>query len=48
MITGKTQLLGVVGHPVEYSLYPDVHHTAIAIGDNELMIRVRITRNFQL
>ncbi|MUL38177.1 shikimate dehydrogenase [Gloeocapsopsis sp. AAB1 = 1H9] len=30
MITGKTQLLGVVGHPVEHSLSPVMHNAAIA------------------
>ncbi|WP_088240584.1 shikimate dehydrogenase [Calothrix rhizosoleniae] len=30
MITGKTQLLGVIGHPVEHSLSPTMHNAAIA------------------
>ncbi|MBE9191270.1 shikimate dehydrogenase [Gloeocapsopsis crepidinum LEGE 06123] len=30
MITGKTQLLGVMGHPVEHSLSPIMHNAAIA------------------
>ncbi|MDJ0616446.1 MAG: shikimate dehydrogenase [Calothrix sp. MO_192.B10] len=30
MITGKTQLLGVIGHPVEHSLSPAMHNAAIA------------------
>lgn len=30
MITGKTQLLGVIGHPVEHSLSPVMHNAAIA------------------
>jgi len=30
VITGKTQLLGVVGHPVEHSLSPVMHNAAIA------------------
>ncbi|MDZ7963324.1 MAG: shikimate dehydrogenase [Aulosira sp. DedQUE10] len=29
-ITGKTQLLGVIGHPVEHSLSPVMHNAAIA------------------
>lgn len=29
-ITGKTQLLGVIGHPVEHSLSPVMHNGAIA------------------
>ncbi|MDJ0706762.1 MAG: shikimate dehydrogenase [Leptolyngbyaceae cyanobacterium MO_188.B28] len=30
MITGATQLLGVIGHPVEHSLSPIMHNAAIA------------------
>ncbi|MBO1057452.1 MAG: shikimate dehydrogenase [Dolichospermum sp. JUN01] len=30
MITGKTQLLGVIGHPVEHSLSPLMHNAALA------------------
>ena len=30
MITGKTQLLGVIGYPVEHSLSPVMHNAAIA------------------
>ncbi len=30
MITGKTKLLGVIGHPVEHSLSPIMHNAAIA------------------
>ena len=30
MITGTTQLLGVIGHPVEHSLSPIMHNAAIA------------------
>ncbi|UBF29389.1 shikimate dehydrogenase [Kovacikia minuta CCNUW1] len=30
MITGKTKLLGVIGHPVEHSLSPIMHGAAIA------------------
>ncbi len=30
MITGKTKLLGVIGHPVEHSLSPKMHNAAIA------------------
>ncbi|OWY68767.1 shikimate dehydrogenase [cyanobacterium TDX16] len=30
MITGKTKLLGVIGHPVEHSLSPAMHNAAIA------------------
>ncbi|QFZ12763.1 shikimate dehydrogenase [Anabaena sp. YBS01] len=30
MITGKTKLLGVIGHPVEHSLSPVMHNAAIA------------------
>ncbi len=30
LITGKTKLLGVIGHPVEHSLSPVMHNTAIA------------------
>ncbi|MEH2174469.1 shikimate dehydrogenase [Nostoc sp.] len=29
-ITGKTKLLGVIGHPVEHSLSPVIHNAAIA------------------
>jgi shikimate dehydrogenase len=29
MITGKTKLLGVIGHPVEHSLSPVMHNAAI-------------------
>lgn len=29
-ITGKTQLLGVIGHPVEHSLSPVMHNVALA------------------
>ena len=29
-ITGKTQLLGVIGHPVEHSLSPVMHNAALA------------------
>ncbi len=32
-ITGKTQVLGIIGHPVEHSLSPAMHNTAIeALG----------------
>ncbi|MEH2396833.1 shikimate dehydrogenase [Nostoc sp.] len=30
LITGKTQLLGVIGHPVEHSLSPIMHNAGIA------------------
>lgn len=30
MITGTTQLLGVIGHPIEHSLSPIMHNAAIA------------------
>lgn len=30
MITGTTQLLGVIGHPIEHSLSPIMHNVAIA------------------
>ena len=30
VITGKTKLLGVIGHPVEHSLSPIMHNAAIA------------------
>jgi shikimate dehydrogenase len=30
VITGKTKLLGVIGHPVEHSLSPVMHNSAIA------------------
>lgn len=30
MITGKTKLLGVIGHPIEHSLSPVMHNAAIA------------------
>lgn len=30
MLTGKTKLLGVIGHPVEHSLSPVMHNAAIA------------------
>jgi shikimate dehydrogenase len=30
MITGTTQLLGVIGHPIEHSLSPVMHNAAIA------------------
>ncbi|MEO1561520.1 MAG: shikimate dehydrogenase, partial [Cyanobacteria bacterium J06632_19] len=30
MITGTTQLLGVIGHPVEHSLSPLMHNAALA------------------
>ncbi|MFB2923485.1 MULTISPECIES: shikimate dehydrogenase [Aerosakkonema] len=30
LITGKTKLLGVVGHPIEHSLSPVMHNAAIA------------------
>ncbi len=30
MITGKTKILGVIGHPVEHSLSPKMHNAAIA------------------
>lgn len=30
MITGKTKLLGVIGHPVDHSLSPVMHNAAIA------------------
>ncbi|MEI6443158.1 MAG: shikimate dehydrogenase [Nostocales cyanobacterium ELA583] len=30
MITGKTKLLGVIGHPVEHSLSPLMHNAALA------------------
>ncbi len=29
-ITGKTKLLGVIGHPVEHSLSPVMHNAALA------------------
>ncbi|MEH2007871.1 MAG: shikimate dehydrogenase, partial [Nostoc sp.] len=30
LITGKTKLLGVIGHPVEHSRSPVMHNAAIA------------------
>ena len=35
LITGKTKLLGVIGHPVEHSLSPAMHNAALAqlVGD---------------
>lgn len=39
MITGKTQLLGVVGHPIEHSLSPVMHNAAIAhLGVNYVYV----------
>lgn len=39
MITGKTQLLGVIGNPVEHSLSPVIHNAAIAeLGVNYVYI----------
>ncbi|MFM5900625.1 MAG: shikimate dehydrogenase, partial [Dolichospermum sp.] len=29
MITGKTKILGVIGHPVEHSLSPLMHNVAL-------------------
>lgn len=30
LITGRTKLLGVIGHPVEHSLSPVMHNAALA------------------
>jgi len=30
VITGKTKLLGVIGHPIEHSLSPFMHNAALA------------------
>ncbi|HEY9808389.1 MAG TPA: shikimate dehydrogenase [Halomicronema sp.] len=39
MITGKTQLLGIIGNPVEHSLSPVMHNAAIAeLGVNYVYI----------
>lgn len=39
MITGKTQLLGVVGHPIEHSLSPVMHNAAIVhLGVNYVYV----------
>lgn len=39
MITGATQLLGVIGHPVEHSLSPIMHNAAIAhLGVNYIYL----------
>ena len=40
LITGKTQLLGVIGHPVEHSLSPVMHNAALA----QLVVRVASRR----
>ncbi|RCJ37133.1 shikimate dehydrogenase [Nostoc punctiforme NIES-2108] len=39
-ITGKTKLLGVIGHPVEHSLSPVMHNAALA----QLVVRVASRR----
>jgi shikimate dehydrogenase len=31
MLTGKTKLLGIIGHPVEHSLSPHMHNAAFAV-----------------
>ena len=39
MITGTTQLLGVIGHPIEHSLSPAMHNAAIAqLGINAVYL----------
>jgi len=40
LITGKTKLLGVIGHPVEHSLSPLMHNAALA----QLVVRVASRR----
>ncbi len=43
MITGKTQLLGVIGNPVEHSLSPVMHNAAIAkLGVNYVYITLPV------
>ena len=32
MITGKTRLLGVIGHPIEHSLSPKMHNASFTVG----------------
>ena len=46
MITGATQLLGVIGHPVEHSLSPIMHNAAIAhLGVNYVYLPFPIEPN---
>ncbi|MEH2391875.1 MAG: shikimate dehydrogenase [Nostoc sp.] len=40
LITGKTKLLGVIGHPVEHSLSPVMHNAALA----QIVVRVASRR----
>ncbi|MBD3881205.1 shikimate dehydrogenase [Phormidium tenue FACHB-886] len=44
MITGTTQLLGVIGHPIEHSLSPVMHNAAIAaLGINAVYLPLPVS-----
>ena len=34
MLSGRTKLLGVIGHPIAHSLSPRIHNAAFAVGKN--------------
>ncbi|MCL1469807.1 hypothetical protein LAY57_03860, partial [Argonema antarcticum A004/B2] len=43
LITGKTKLLGVIGHPIEHSLSPVMHNAAIAtLGLNYVYVPLAV------
>ncbi len=35
MLSGRTRLLGVIGHPIAHSLSPRMHNAAFAVGKSD-------------
>ena len=35
MLSGRTKLLGVIGHPIAHSLSPRIHNAAFAVGNHD-------------
>jgi shikimate dehydrogenase len=35
LLSGRTKLLGVIGHPIAHSLSPRIHNAAFAVGKND-------------
>jgi shikimate dehydrogenase len=35
LLSGRTKLLGVIGHPIAHSLSPRIHNAAFAVGNND-------------